>query len=337
MGSDTRVDLYTPFQILREIRICQADFKLPLAILPRQFIQGEIRLNSGETRCTLLYGKMENHGGYGKIILANRQARIKGAAQGSCCVKLPYDTAYSLVPEAILQHIASERLVQAGIHGAIPRVHDIFQYAGETRFSMDFIDGTSSVQLLLESPTPDLVLLQILAQVTLLLGFLEEQVRLDHRDLKVDNLWIRSRPIEYRLQVGGEAWHVVAPFQVVLLDFGFSCLGNADGQAAVSLSDGILPLIDPCPKEGRDLFQLIASIWSIPQIRTRIGAAIQADIELLLSYKDKSYTKLVKQTTQSHWIYLAVSEAAFRHPPLHPLSLLRAMSIKYDCVKRSSE
>jgi len=202
---------------------------------------------------------------------------------------------------------------------------------------MDFVEGRSSIQLLLESPTPDLALLQILAQVTLLLGFLEEHLRLDHRDLKVDNLWIRSTPIEYRIQVGGETWNVEAPFQVVLLDFGISCLGNADSQAAVSLSDGILPLIDPCPKEGRDLFQLIASIWSIPQIRARIGAAIQADIELLLSYKDKSYTKLVKQTTQSHWIYLAVSEASFRHPPLHPLSLLHAMSIKYDCVKRSSE
>ena len=333
MGDDTHIDLYKPFQIRREIRICQADFKLPLAILPRQFIRGEIRLDSGETRCTLLYGKMENHGGYGKIILANRQGGIKGR----CCVKLPYDTTYSLVPEAILQHIASDTLIRAGIHGAIPRVHDIFQYAGETRFSMDFIDGTSSVQLLLDSPTPDLVLLQILAQATLLLAFLEEQVRLDHRDLKVDNLWIRPTPVDYRLQVGGDTWHIVAPFQIVLLDFGFSCLGNTDGQAAVSLSDGILPLVDPCPKEGRDLFQLIASIWSIPQIRTRIGAAIQADIELLLSYKDKSYTKLVKQAAHSHWIYLAVSDAAFRHPPLHPLSLLRAMSIKYDCVKRSSE
>ena len=80
---------------------------------------------------------------------------------------------------------------------------------------------------------------------------------MDHRDLKADNLWIRPIPIDYSITVGGKKWRLRAPFQVVILDFGFACLGNEEGNAIVSLSDGIVPKIDPCPKEGRDLFHLL--------------------------------------------------------------------------------
>jgi len=225
--------------------------------------------------------------------------------------------------------MASNALITTGIVGAIPTVFDIFQYAGETRFSMSYVNGISCVEYIQASPTPEFSLVEILTQVSILLGFLEETIHLDHRDLKADNIWIRCEPVDYSVRLSGKRWTCRSAIQVVLLDFGFSCLGGADGVAVVSLSDGILPRVDPCPKEGRDLFQLISSLWSLPQIRSKMNAALVADIELLLSYKNKPYINLVRKTLDTNWVYLLVSDLEFSHPPLHPVSLLQMLRIKY--------
>jgi serine/threonine protein kinase len=320
MGSKP-IDLWNPFQIKKEIELTQEGITVHPSLLPKQYIDGSIRVGL-DTRCRLEYGKLEFRGGYGSIYRAKRST-----AEGSIdvCIKVPHTASFSLCPEAMIQWVAEQRLQTAGIHGAVAHIYDIFQYAGEVRVAMSFVEGVSLLDFILDSATPETAFLQALAQVSFLLAYLEETLHLDHRDLKGDNIWIRPSPVEYSATIGGIERKISAPFQVVLLDFGFSCLG-AEGSAIVSLSDGILPRIDPCPKEGRDLFQLIASLWSVPLLRARICPSLQKDIEKLLSYKNKPYASLVKQTQEISWIYLLVSDSEFKHPPLHPLSLLSALS-----------
>ena len=324
-------ELWPTFQIPRTVSLEQSEFFLDIDVLPKQYIDGGIRpaapasaqQQKQQTRCTIVYGSVLAHGRNGRILYAARTPGKKEAI----CVKQPIEAEMSLCAEALIQWICSRALEAAGIYGAIPAVHDIFQYAGETRFSMDFIEGVSAVDALLVSAEPDAMWLQILAQTALILGYLEEHVRLDHRDLKANNLWIRPRPVNYSLSVGGTQWIVTAPFQVVILDFGFSCIGDDSGNAVVSLSDGVIPKIDPCPKEGRDLFQLVASMWSVQEVRARIGAHVAEDIELLLRNRAASYIDMVKDTARSHWwVYLTVSHHRFRHPPLHPFSLLQKLA-----------
>lgn len=320
------LDLRGPFDIAHVFDISKNAF-IPIDLLPKQLIDGRIIVGKN-LRCFIRYKKRENRGGYGSI---HRIQRTPSLGK-ELCVKSPHSPTYSLCPEAILQWHASEILRRAGIYGAIPHIYDIFQYAGETRFTMDFINGRSALQCLTEAADPDFTWLQILAQVSLLLGYLEETIYLDHRDLKADNIWIRETPVDYSLSVGGIVWKLKAPFQVVLLDFGFACLGNDEGHSIISLSDGIVPKIDPCPKEGRDLFQLIASVWSIPIIRERASRTIQNEMESLLTFKNTSYVHIIKQAHTTHWIYLAVSDARFRHPPLHPVSLLLKLSADWPSV-----
>jgi serine/threonine protein kinase len=325
MGSSEPLDLST-FQIPVHIHTKLSEFTLPISVLPKQYIDDSIRI-SNKLRCSIKYADIVNRGGYGKILLAKR-IDLSGNLE-HICVKAPHTPSFSLCPEAIIQWMASNALTDTGIVGAIPLVYDIFQYAGETRFSMSYVKGLSCIEYILRSQHPEQAFLDILLQVSMLLGFLEETIFLDHRDLKADNIWIRSEPISYSLRLGGKLWTCKAPFQVVLLDFGFSCLGNRRGQAVVSLSDGILPRVDPCPKEGRDLFQLISSLWSLPQIRHMMGVSLVADIEVLLSYKNKPYSNLVRKTQDINWVYLLVSDMEFHHPPLHPVSLLQMFRIKY--------
>jgi len=320
------LDLLNPFQIPVKININTHDFTILTKFLPKQYIDHSIRVSTG-IRCKIRYSRVVNRGGYGSILLAIR-TDLSGNSQ-EVCVKAPHVSTYSSCPEAILQWMASNALIGTGIVGAIPLVYDIFQYAGETRFSMSYVKGVSCVSYIVESSTPETALVEILVQVSLLLGFLEETLHLDHRDLKADNIWIRLEPVNYSVRISGKLWKYKAPFQVVLLDFGFSCLGDSDGVAVVSLSDGILPRVDPCPKEGRDLFQLLSSIASLRQIRERICAPLWADIELLLSYKNKPYTDLLRKNININWVYLVVSDLSFNHPPLHPVSLLQLIHIKY--------
>ena len=312
------IDLWPLFQIKKEVEFKQNELSISVDALPKQFIDGTLRVGH-ETRCKLLYGAPENRGGYGTIYLAKRLAN----EVLDICVKVPHTPSFSLCSEALIQWYVSDTLKKGGIHGAVPEIYDIFQYAGETRVSMSFIKGVRSLEWILASPTPEKTFMQLLEQVSLILAYLEEKISFDHRDLKGDNIWIRPTPVNYSLKVGGTVWTVAAPFQVVILDFGFSCLGGPDGNAVVSLSDGILPVIDPCPKDGRDLFQLIASLWSIPIFRAKMSEEFQKEIDALLSYKNKPYASLVKQTIETRWVYLLVSDSGFAHPPLHPLSLLR--------------
>lgn len=243
------------------------------------------------------------------------------------CVKRPHDPEFSLCSEAILQWLCSTALKRGGINGAVPHVYDIFEYTGETRFSMEFVNGVSALEAIATAADPDATCLQILAQAALLLGYLEDTLRLDHRDLKADNLWVRHQsPIEYVLRVGGKRWYLTAPFQVVILDFGFACLGGQDGNAIVNLGAPQYPSMDPCPKEGRDLFQFVASLWSVDLVRGRLSPALQAELRELLTYRGAAFADTASRHSHIEWIYDAVKARKFRYPPLHPTALLQKLS-----------
>jgi len=283
--------LIEPFQVNCSVHFTQG-INIPVDVLPRQYIDGKVRAKDA-LRCSIKYGQKMTGGGYGHITKIERTPLVGT----ELCVKSPHNSAFSLTPEAILQWHASQTLRSAGIMGAIPHVYDIFQFVGETRFTMDYIRGKSAVEAVGTAENPDAMWLQILAQVSLILGYLEEHIRLDHRDLKADNLWIRPIPIDYSITVGAKKWRLRAPFQVVVLDFGFACLGNEEGNA-----------------------------MSIPAIRYKASKEVNEAMEKLLAHKKSSYIDIVTQNLQTHWIYLAVSDSRFRHPPLHPVSLLLKLS-----------
>lgn len=321
--------LWPQFQIAYTLSFPFSDLSVPLEALPRLHIQGDLKARDGTLRCRLEVGKEENRGSYGRILRARRTPAAGGAgpvAGGAICMKCPHSPEYSLCPEAIIQWYTGSVLQAAGVTGAVPPVYDIFQYAGEPRFTMEFVEGVSAVEAVATAPaaTADETLLGILAQVAILLGWLEETIRLDHRDLKADNLWIRpATPVDYTLRVGGAKWRVTAPFQVVLLDFGFACLGDETGAARINLSDGLLPAIDPCPKPGRDIFHVVASILSVPQVRARLSPGFQAQLNTLLS----GYAGATSAApARAHWIYLVTSDPVFKALPLQPEALLAKLS-----------
>ncbi len=320
-------DLKGSFQIPWTLTLKQSAFEIPLQLLPKETILGDIVEVGGERRCILKEGARLYRGGRGEICAVERNP----ALGFPLCVKKPHERDYSLCSEAMLQWLAGQTLIQAGIHGAVPPIIDLYQFAGETRFTMKLEKGVSAADWLLLSPTPDQSWWQMVTQTAFLLGILEERILFDHRDLKADNVWIVPRPVELKAELFGVLWTVTAPFQVVLLDFGFGCIGDETGNAVVSLTDGLVPKIDPCPKEGRDLFQFLTSLWSIPQIRERMSAEVRAEMEELFKARGGTYIPLIERAGQVPWIYGALNPAGFRHPALSCHGLLDKIAQKGFC------
>ena len=236
-------------------------------------------------------------------------------------VKKPKTSTY-LGSEAILQWIARHMLKPYKLQSAIPKVYDIFTKGSETRFSMEFIKGDFPYVYLANVSNPDQFFYQILLQAAIVLFLLERDLLLDHRDLKANNLYISETPVDYTVDLSGVSYHVKAPFRVVILDFGFACIGNESGVTSINIGSSVFPMTDPCPKEGRDLFHLVTSFWSIPSVHERMSAETCAEVDGWLTKEKRDYSKLAQKFKSPEWVYVVTSQPEFTYPKLAPLAIL---------------
>lgn len=275
-------------------------------------------------RGTLKIESVTNQGAYGNIYVAKR---IQDASENLVYVKQPKFTDMNLTQEGILQHLAQSALALKGLGWAIPRIFDIFQKDDHVCFSMERVEGVSLVEWIEKQDTSCFCVpfLLFLAQVCLLLWLLETEIGFDHRDLKANNLFICPRPCTLSLTLGGKQWVLQCPFQVVLIDFGFACLGSARGQSIVNLGDGVLPPMDPCPKEGRDIFHLLISLMTLNAFQSRLSPELKDRIDHWLAVGNKSYGHLARRYSQENWVYLVTSQRNFAVPACSPCSLLEEL------------
>jgi serine/threonine protein kinase len=219
--------------------------------------------------------------------------------------------------EALLQRHVHGTLEKQGHGGAVPRVCDIFIENDQVCFSMEFIRGTDCLSFCRQQPGVafDIVWLQIMFQLALLLATLQNTICFDHRDLKYNNVWIRKRAVAFSML----GWKCQFPFEVVLLDFGFACLGDKNRRAVVNLGEGVFEDTDKCPKEGRDMFQFILSFWSQKVFRDSCSPLLREWIERLLVPK---YSNITKMLNSFDWSYLVTRDAGFSLPQLEPLTVL---------------
>lgn len=224
-----------------------------------------------------------DHGSYGNIYIAKR-------GDLSVLLKQPRMTEMNLLQEAVLQHLAFKTLEAEGISWAVPKVYDVFLRKKETCFSMERIHGSTVFEWFSKTLTPDTDTLFLLVQICQILTILETYLNLDHRDLKSNNLLFVKESCSIRLKLGDEVWRLKCPFKVIVLDFGFACLGSESlqGVPLVNLGDGVLPPMDPCPKEGRDIFHLLVSLLGLPIFRERISKELHDKIDGWLSLREKN-------------------------------------------------
>lgn len=277
-------------------------------------------VTGGVTSATLAYRRVVNQGNYGLIQEATRHG-TDGSSR-LVAVKRPREAGGELLWEAILQKRVSRVLTEHGFAGACPNVYDVFQYGGEDRFTMDWIPGMSVGRYLQEGVNPEAVtptFLNLVSQLAMILLVLQRELRMDHRDMSPNNLWVRplATPRVYTLDCPGlPRLELPISVQLVLLDFGSACLGTPDStSSAVNLAAPAIPDLDPCPKEGRDLYHILNQLLAMPGIRRWMGR----DVLQWFSAACEPYGVL-----RSPGLAMATtSDPAFRVTALTPAAFLR--------------
>jgi serine/threonine protein kinase len=162
-----------------------------------------------------------------------------------------------------LAHIAVKK---AGLEHAVPCVYEIFCHTkphpqdisdlSSICISMEYIHGNTLLKYMRthfkkENPAEnDILFLNFLSQIAAILAVLQTTLRMNHRDIKINNILLRE--------------HSTNNPVIVLIDYGFACIANG-----IQEPHEEMPKIEAgaffgsryaCFKHGRDICQFIYSL-----------------------------------------------------------------------------
>lgn len=245
----------------------------------------------------------------------------------------------SLHQEAILQILVYHCLAYFNIHGVVPQVYDIIRYKGQTVFTMKaFTNAKNFSTFLLENfalphQKRQLYFVEVLAQIALYMIPLQNILYFNHRDLKSDNILIEEVPTKYVLSFRGKTYTVCSNFRAIIVDFGFGCVGVETQGSSILNAGSVLPSIDPCPKEGRDIFQILTSLYSFNIFRDNLNPALQGLIDRWLTIGKTHYTEQSVQNMENEeWVYSITSGSFFSAPGCSPSAILADISQQYPDI-----
>jgi hypothetical protein len=221
-----------------------------------------------------------------------------------------YDSIQYLIHEAFLHTLIQTALTRAGFPTAVPNMHEILAltYDGKIKqltnptdikeiwITMDILNGVT-LELFLRRrltrlPTKfkrspyqkikekenEIILLDIFFQLSCYLHILQERLRFNHRDMKIDNAFWRYHPHRENWKrnilvhdVG--TWKCKDDF--VLIDFGFGCISCGtsceDQTTTIMGASSWFNYSSTCMKYGRDMAQFIYGLHAAFPLREYIS------------------------------------------------------------------
>jgi len=231
-------------------------------------------------------------------------------------IKRPKYPQVDLFIEALFQWRTHRLMDRLHLGFCIPEVYDIFRFkqTGDVWFSMRLYEAPLLSKWCLENSGR---FGELILQIALTLEVIENVFFIDHRDLKVNNILVVDTPVEIRILWKGKAITLSFPFHIVYVDFGYAC-----ARGLIDVRDG-LPAMDLCPKDGRDIYQILVSLWRIKELRgllnTKWGAWIRSKID---STFPQSYLRLVETAFDLSWMYSVTDNTGFRAPLCKPSAII---------------
>jgi serine/threonine protein kinase len=272
----------------------------------------------------------------------------------------------AIMYEAYLHALINVTLKRAGLNGAVPNLYEVVALSttglqithpneiDAIWMTMEFMNGCTLEKYLQskfatgskESNTA--LLRDVLIQVANILQILQSKLLFNHRDLKLNNLYVREHPADWsqKINVQGIGLHTCA-LDVVMIDFGFSCIACGSGfvnpRATLLGAGSFFRSEHDCLKKGRDLAQLLYSLhcnFPLQNYVTRgffaaIHSAMKAErrgiIYDLFMGLDAVGTPLVyatvpKSIKYNNGIYLFLQDNSVDVPGCEPSVFLRTIS-----------
>jgi len=298
-------------------------------------IFGEILNLEKKIRCKInidtTRGKI--NGGYGCIQFGKR-INHNGLIQDCAIKKLLVNKPYNILIEIILQHSSYSVLHKYNIGYMIPEIYDIYNKIDSDsehfspkytiHFSMEEIKGVFIDDYLRHSKTPEKDFIISLMQICIVFNLLETHLNLNHRDLRYTNIYIVESPKVIHITINNKKYTLHSNFHICVLDFGFACIGEKN--SILNAAGGIIQDEEKCMKSGRDLFQLIISLWCKKNIRNKMNPLFIEDINNLLKTEHKDYIQVMsKHSEDSKWPYNITCGDNFSFPPLAPEKLFEKL------------
>jgi serine/threonine protein kinase len=236
-------------------------------------------------------------------------------------LKRPNDIHLNFYKEAIIQDTLHTKLKAYGLSFCVAEVYDIIQLEQSSLlcFLMEAFDPVFLDQWLekkfQENKDNRYIFAQLLLQIALILEIFEEKFKIDHRDIKTNNMLVLDEEVKIEIQWKEKRKSVVFPFRIVFLDFGYACQGEQEDMKKNSK----LPPIDPCPKLGRDFYHVLASIWNKTFLRSCLetfwGKWIRERLE---SSTPKQKLQKIETSKDLGWLMDATDLCEFMAPLCAP-------------------
>lgn len=250
-------------------------------------------------------------------------------------------TRESLFCEACFQVAAWQTLRRFGLEKSISYVTDIVKRPGgdAVGFIMKPLLNVDTIDNIFTEIGADAItdewIASCIAYTAIILWILETTLGLNHRDLKGDNILLScgsgSRPQQQQqanrntIRIVHQGINVVlhSLADVHIVDFGFACSGKGAAGTEVGATS-YFPCTDPCPKMGRDIFQLCTFLYMSTRVRPCLGRlAPLFEKWLTLPGKDFPAYLRSKNETDTEWVYFLLSSSRFHAEACEPLAVLQ--------------
>ena len=166
------------------------------------------------------------------------------------------------------------------------------------------------------------------------MGLLEEHLRLNHRDLKGDNILVslEGRQRQKEVVVGGRRWTFLYRQEVHVIDFGFACRGTADQGPASASSGTFFGQFDVCPKGGRDIYVLLCYFYAQPTFRGAASGALLSFVKERIGRDDILRHLEVHGTKRTKQLYMMLGSPEFQMPATCCTPILTELSTRWPTL-----
>jgi len=245
-------------------------------------------------------------------------------------VKRPIIPGKSLLQEACVQKFVGGELHKIGFPTGAPRVLHIFRLRDDSIcFAMEPIEHAYTLDIYLndmQSSMMSSLLVDCLLQLSAIVWHLNNIVGINHRDLKPSNfLIVKHTPVRKVLIIENEIIEISSSYSLTMIDFGFSCLGSVKTHIVDMSLSTVYPKLDPCPKDGRDLFLFVGMLYI--DYYHKLPHTLQKLFESWLEDPNSSskLCHLMRKDGENtkQWLYFMAGNTGIHNLRSYPLRILR--------------